>query len=63
MKITRHRVLPLAALALILAACGSTAEAGGEVRPFSEVQDSEFVFENDPTFPTAGSSVSSPPRP
>ena len=54
MKITPHRVLPLAALALILAACGSTAEAGGEVRPFSEVQDSEFVFENDPTFPDRG---------
>ncbi len=54
MKITPRRVLPLAALALILAACGSTAEAGGEVRPFSEVQDSEFVFENDPTFPDRG---------
>ena len=54
MKITPHCVLPLAALALIVAACGSTAEAGGEVRPFSEVQDSEFVFENDPTFPDRG---------
>ena len=54
MKIIPHRVLPLAAVALILAACGSTAEAGGEVRPFSEVQDSEFVFENDPTFPDRG---------
>ena len=54
MKITPHRVLPLAALTLVLAACGSTAEAGGEVRPFSEVQDSEFVFENDPTFPDRG---------
>lgn len=54
MKITSHRVLPLAALTLVLAACGSTAEAGGEVLPFSEVQASEFVFENDPTFPDRG---------
>ena len=54
MKITPQRLLPVAALTLILAACGSTAEAGGEVRPFSEVQDSEFVFENDPTFPDRG---------
>lgn len=35
--------------ALVLAACGSD-DASGEVRPFSEVQDTEMTFENDPTF-------------
>jgi hypothetical protein len=38
----------LVAIGLVLAACGGS-DSESEVRPFSEVQDSEFVFENDPT--------------
>ena len=49
----RRLLLPLAAIALILAACGGTSDTDA-VRPFSEVQDSEFTFENDPTFPDRG---------
>lgn len=36
---------------LLVAACGGDGDA---VRPFSEVQATEFVFENDPTFPDRG---------
>ena len=36
---------------LVLAACGGSAET---VRPFSEVQATEFVFEADPTNPSRG---------
>lgn len=46
-------LLPLAAIALVLAACGGTSD-GDAVRPFSEIQDSEFTFENDPGFPDRG---------
>lgn len=48
----RRLLLPAVAIALLLAACGGT--SGGEVLPFSEIQDSEFVFENDPGFPDRG---------
>jgi len=46
-------------LMLVLAACGGSGSDEGEgldreVRPFSEVQADEFVFENDPTFPGRG---------
>lgn len=47
-------------LLLLLAACGgddttsSGASDGAEIRPFSEVQDSEFAFELDPADPTRG---------
>lgn len=48
----------LLALGLVAAACGSgdDADAGADtvVRPFSEVQDTEFSFENDVTFPGRG---------
>ena len=49
----RRLLLPLAAIALVLAACGGTSDADG-VRPFSEVQVGEITFENDPTFPDRG---------
>ncbi len=49
----RRLLLPLAALALVLAACGATSD-GEEVRPFSEIQVGEITFENDPTFPDRG---------
>jgi hypothetical protein len=39
----------IAAVALIAAACGGS--DAGEVRPFEEIQASDVVFENDPTFP------------
>ena len=39
---------------MLLAACSGSSDAEGGVRPFSEVQDSEFAFENDPTFPDRG---------
>lgn len=43
----------LIALGLITAACTTTG-SGGSVRPFEEVQATEMVFENDPTFPGRG---------
>lgn len=39
--------------ALLAAACGSD-DADQSVRPFEEVQGSDLVFENDPTFPGRG---------
>lgn len=42
------RLLLILVLGLLAAACGGNA-AETEVRPFSEVQDSEFSFEADPT--------------
>ena len=48
----RYLVVALAA-ALVLAACGGGDDAT-EVRPFEEVQGSDLVFENDPTFPGRG---------
>jgi len=55
----RHRtwrtLAGAAALALLATACASSTSSGDvEVRPFAEVQDSELVFENDPTFPGRG---------
>ncbi|MFP3915141.1 MAG: discoidin domain-containing protein [Actinomycetota bacterium] len=44
----------LAALAVGLVACSSGAGTEAEVRPFSEVQASEFSFEADPTNPERG---------
>ena len=48
--------LTLCGLVLVLTACGSD-DADGELRralPFRDVQASEFVFENDPSFPDRG---------
>ncbi len=51
--------LVAASFMLVLGACSGSGSEGGqsldrEVRPFSEVQADEFVFENDPTFPGRG---------
>jgi hypothetical protein len=43
-----------AAVALLAAACSSGDSSATEVRPFEEIQDSDLVFENDPTFPGRG---------
>lgn len=40
------------AILLVSAGCGAVADSEVEVRPFSEVQDSELVFEADPTNPS-----------
>ncbi|CAN5859998.1 hypothetical protein BH23ACT4_BH23ACT4_14730 [soil metagenome] len=40
------------AILLVSAGCGVAADSEVEVRPFSEVQDSEMVFEADPTNPS-----------
>ena len=45
------RRLVFLALGLLIAACGGSEDA---VRPFSEVQATEFVFEADPTNPSRG---------
>ena len=42
----------LLALSIVGAACGS--DGGGELLPFSDIQDSEFVFELDPLDPGRG---------
>lgn len=44
----------LVVVALLASACGADLEADAAVRPFSEVQDSEFSFEADPTNPGRG---------
>ena len=44
----------VAALALVVAACSGGSQNDAAVRPFAEVQATEFVFENDPTFPGRG---------
>ena len=58
MRRRRRLVLALVAVGVVAVACGSgdDADAGAEavVRPFSEVQDTEFSFENDATFPGRG---------
>lgn len=47
---TLHPTMLVAVLALTAAACGSDDSGGSsDVRPFAEVQASEFVFEADPT--------------
>jgi hypothetical protein len=48
-----HLTVLLLALGLAAAAC-STAGTTESVRPFEDVQASEMVFENDPTFPGRG---------
>jgi hypothetical protein len=48
-----HLTVLLLALGLVAAAC-STAGTTESVRPFEDVQASEMVFENDPTFPGRG---------
>ncbi len=40
------------AIVLVSVGCGVAADSEVEVRPFSEVQDSEMVFEADPTNPS-----------
>lgn len=55
--ITRGTVLFLALVvsALVVGACGDReTTASGDVRPFSEVQETEFVFEADETNPSRG---------
>jgi len=59
LRTVRRASFVAAALMLVLAACGGTDSdesqvADREVRPFSEIQANEFVFENDPTFPGRG---------
>jgi len=59
LRTARRASFVAAALMLVLAACGGTDSdesqvADREVRPFSEKQANEFVFENDPTFPGRG---------
>lgn len=49
---TRRLLITLAGLAITVAACSSG--NGTEVRPFEEVQATEFVFEADPTNPERG---------
>ncbi len=44
----------LVAIAALLAACGGSDSESSEVRPFSEVQATEFVFELDPNDPNRG---------
>ena len=46
----------LAALAatVLLTACGGDADDASDVRPFSEVQATDFAFENDASFPGRG---------
>jgi hypothetical protein len=39
---------------LVIAACSDEPTAGSEVLPFSEVQETEFSFEADPTNPDRG---------
>ena len=48
-----HLTVLLLSLGLVAAAC-STAGTTESVRPFEDVQASEMVFENDPTFPGRG---------
>jgi hypothetical protein len=48
-----HLTVLLLALGLVAVAC-STAGTTESVRPFEDVQASELVFENDPTFPGRG---------
>jgi hypothetical protein len=44
-----------AVVALVASACATTNETDRpDVRPFAEIQDSDLVFENDPTFPGRG---------
>ena len=47
-------IIVVGAFALLAAACSSGSNADTEVRPFTEVQASDAVFENDPTFPGRG---------
>lgn len=58
-RITVRFTITALAVALLAAACGddggsTDAEASGTLRPFSEVQASDFVFEADPTSPGRG---------
>lgn len=52
-RTARRRLGWIAALMLLVAGC-TTALESAEIRPFSEVQDSELGFELDPTNPTRG---------
>lgn len=48
------RIVALVLVALLIAACSDDASPDAEVRPFSEVQETDFVFEADPTNPDRG---------
>ena len=51
----RHTLpLLLVSAALAITACGSDGADSPEVRPFAEVQETEFAFENDPDVPGRG---------
>lgn len=50
----RKVLLAVFAMALLAAACSSSDSSAAAVRPFEEIQDSDLVFENDPTFPGRG---------
>ena len=52
----RALILTVGTFALLAAACSTAASSKSdtEVRPFTEVQATEAVFENDPTFPDRG---------
>jgi len=52
----RVLILTIGAFALLAAACSTATnqESNTEVRPFTEVQAGDAVFDNDPTFPDRG---------
>jgi hypothetical protein len=47
-------IVAVGAFALFVAACPGGSDESAAVRPFSEIQATEAVFENDPTFPGGG---------
>ncbi|MEA3502859.1 MAG: discoidin domain-containing protein [Actinomycetota bacterium] len=47
-------IVAAGAFALLVAACSAGSDDSAAVRPFSEVQATDAVFENDPTFPGRG---------
>ena len=52
---TSNLLIAVGAFALLVAACSNGADdSAAAVQPFSEVQATEAVFENDPTFPGRG---------
>jgi hypothetical protein len=41
----------VAVVTIVATACSTGADSASDVRPFADIQDSDLVFENDPTFP------------